>query len=364
MRFATTISRYFGLRFLSTVLALFLGVMVLVGLIDYIEMLRRTAGQPDVSVFTVAQTSLFRIPQVTERLLPFCMLVSTMSCYLGLSRRLELVIARSAGMSAWQFLMPALAAAFAMGVIATTLYNPVAASLAERAKRLEAQMFGERPTGAFDRDGGFWVRQVSKGGQSVINAKSSREQGVQLVGVTVFNYGPKGEFRDHIDARTATLLAGVWRLEDARVFSVGVAPRDHKIFDLPTDLTPEQVRESFATPETVPFWSLPTYISLAERAGLGAAGYRLQYEKLLVRPLYFCTMVLMAAGFSLRFFRFGGVRNMVLAGVISGFLLYVLSKVTDDMAEAALLPPIVAAWLPVAIGGLGGIVALLYQEDG
>jgi lipopolysaccharide export system permease protein len=75
-------------------------------------------------------------------------------------------------------------------------------------------------------------------------------------------------------------------------------------------------------------------------------------------------MVLLAAAFSLRLFRMGGVQTMVLAGVATGFAFYVLSKVTDDLAKAELMSPIWAAWLPVVIGGLIGCVALLYQEDG
>ena len=79
-------------------------------------------------------------------------------------------------------------------------------------------------------------------------------------------------------------------------------------------MTLAQVRESFATPETVPFWQLPFYIDLAERAGLGAAGYRLQYQQLLSRPFLLTAMVMLAASVSLRFFRFGGVQKMVLGG--------------------------------------------------
>lgn len=75
-------------------------------------------------------------------------------------------------------------------------------------------------------------------------------------------------------------------------------------------------------------------------------------------------MVLLAAAFSLRFFRMGGVQQMVLAGIASGFALYVFAKITDDMAKAQFLSPTLAAWLPVAIGALVGFVVLLYQEDG
>src|SRR5260370_4738656 len=74
-------------------------------------------------------------------------------------------------------------------------------------------------------------------------------------------------------------------------------------------------------------------------------------------------MVMLAASVSLRFFRMGGVQKMVLSGVGAGFLLYVLSKVTEDLSRAELMHPIAAAWLPVFLGGLTGFFALPYQED-
>jgi lipopolysaccharide export system permease protein len=114
----------------------------------------------------------------------------------------------------------------------------------------------------------------------------------------------------------------------------------------------------------VPFWELPFYIALADHAGLGAAGYKLQWQKLLSRPFLLAAMVLLGAAVSLRFFRFGGVQNMVLGGVVAGFLLYVLSKVTEDLSKAELMHPVAASWLPVFVGGLMGLVPLLYLEDG
>ena len=78
----------------------------------------------------------------------------------------------------------------------------------------------------------------------------------------------------------------------------------------------------------------------------------------MARPFLLAAMVLLAAAFSLRFFRFGGVQKMVLGGVASGFLLYVLSKVTEDLSKAELLPPVAAAWLPAAVGGMTGFVVL------
>ena len=359
-----TLARYFGLRFLSAVLLVFVGIFALVALLDYVELMRRTSDIPNVTAALVAKTSFYRVPQVTEQFLAFCVLIAAMSCYLNLSRRLELVVARAAGMSAWQFIMPAVVVAFLLGIIATTVYNPISATLQERSKRYEAELFGKNPSALRSGGGTLWVNQRTIEGQAIINAKSSTDQGVNLNGVSVFTFNPEGHFKQRIEARAAVLEPGVWRLLDARIYELGVLPADRASYPLKTNLTPEQVRESFATPETVPFWELPEYINIAEHAGLGAAGYRLQFQKLLARPFFLAAMVFLAAAVSLRFFRFGGVQKMVLSGVAAGFLLYVLSKVTDDLSKAELMHPVAAAWLPVLVGGLTGFIALLYQEDG
>lgn len=359
-----TLSRYFALRFLGAVAAVFLGLFALVALLDYIELMRRASDIPNVSALLVLKTSFFRVPQVIERILPFCVLIGAMACYLNLSRRLELVIARSAGMSAWQFITPALGVAFLIGVFATAVYNPASALLQEQSKRYETELFGRTLTGLGGAGGTFWASQRNEDGLAIINAKASRDQGVTLSGVTVFMFDNSNHFKQRIEARAAVLDPGVWRIFGARIYQLGVLPVDQPVFRLKTSLTPEQVRESFATPETVPFWELPTYITIAEHAGLVAAGYRLQFQKLLARPFLLTAMVFLAAAVSLRFFRFGGVQKMVLGGVAAGFLLYVLAKVTEDLSKAELMHPVTAAWLPVLAGGVTGFIALLYQEDG
>ena len=161
-----TLIRYFGMRFLGAVTSVFFGIFVLIVLVDYIELMRRAADIPNLSAWMVAKTSFFRVPQLTERLLPFSVLVGAMACYLALSRRNELVVARSAGMSAWQFVAPALIVAFVIGIAATAIYNPLSAAMREWSKQLEAEMFGDTKNVMQQQSAaGFWVRQRSVDGQ-------------------------------------------------------------------------------------------------------------------------------------------------------------------------------------------------------
>src|SRR5215468_2686113 len=162
-----TLARYFALRFLGAALAVFAGIFVLAVLVDYVEMTRNASRVPNASALVVAQISFYRVPQLTERIIPFATLIGAMVCYLSLSRRLELVIARAAGISAWQFTAPAIVVALLMGVAASLLYNPVSASLREQSKQLEAELFGEK-TGP-QAQTTFWISQRDADGHAVIN---------------------------------------------------------------------------------------------------------------------------------------------------------------------------------------------------
>jgi lipopolysaccharide export system permease protein len=364
MTIARTLSFYFAKRFMLAVVGVFVGVFFLVGIIDYIEMTRRVGDMPNVSSFTAAQISFFRLPLMLERLMPFCVLIGAMTCYLALSRRLELVVARAAGVSAWQFIAPALGSAIVLGVLATVAYNPMSANLRELSKRMEAELFGNAPGGGVQDASGFWLNQVNNEGQWIINAARSEQQGGRLTGLTVFRFDTALQFKERIEAREATLEEGRWVFKGVRRFFLDSPPVEQDNLYVATTLTQAQVRNSFSTPETVSFWQLPNYIRSSESSGFATAGYRLQYHKLIAQPFLLAAMVMLAASVSLRFFRMGGVQKMVLSGVGAGFLLYVLSKVTEDLSKAELMHPIAAAWLPVCVGGLTGFLALLYQEDG
>src|SRR5438045_568031 len=82
---------------------------------------------------------------------------------------------------------------------------------------------------------GFGVRQKSAEGQSSINANSSREQGALLGVVTIFAFDASGRFRERIEAKSAELRSGRWRLEQARVYAPGTPTRELDDYSLNTN---------------------------------------------------------------------------------------------------------------------------------
>ncbi len=359
-----TLSRYFAMRFLVSVTGMFLGTFILVAFVDYIDSMRKAADVPGAPASLVILMSLYRVPQIVERLMPFSVLIGAMACFFGLSRRMELVVARGAGMSFWQIIAPAMLVSMVLGAFGTLVYNPISASRREVSKRSESQGFGQTQTALEGYDSGYWVRQRGTDGESILNARQSREQGLKLASVTAFTFNSAGEFKERIEAQQAELTPGAWQLTQARISAPNAPPQEFESYLLPTKLTREQVAESFAAPDTVGFWHLPTYIRFAEDSGLAASGYRVQYQLLIARPFLLAAMILLAAAVSLRAFRFGGVPQRILLGIAAGFSIYVLSKVTEDLSKAELLYPLLAAWLPIVAGGLSGFLVLLHEEDG
>jgi len=362
MLIGVTLGRYLSLRFAKTILAVFGTVFTLVYTLDFVELMRRAGDAEGATPALMAQLAVFRTPAVAEQVLPFAILFGSMAALLQLSRKLELVVARAAGISAWQFLQPGIFVATLVGIASVTLYNPLSAQLKQRASQLESSIFSRGTKGGSGKD--LWIRQKSLDGQAIIRAEGAVENTTKISRVAAFTFNDAGVFAERIEAREAVLRDGYWELKDARVLSMNEQPQAYETYILASNLEPSQVRQSFTPPDSVPFWSLDETIAQTERAGLDATRYRLQYDVLLARPLLFVAMVFVAASVSLRFFRFGGVSRMVLGGVTAGFVLYVGTQLMEDLGASGLVVPTVAAWFPAVVGSLLGTLALLYQEDG
>src|SRR6516165_7991909 len=211
---------------------------------------------------------------------------------------------------------------------------------------------------------GLWIRQKSVDGQAVIRAVSRSGDGTEFHGIEVFNFDDNGNFLERLEAASGELREGYWVLHDAKVVAPGFETLPASTYLLATNLDRREVAQAFVAPETVSFWHLPGLAEQTARAGLDPTAYLLKYQELLARPLMLASMVLVAACFSLRFFRMGGIEYMVSGGVVAGFVLYVATKVISDLGGAGFLTASVAGWSPAVVGCMFGVYVLLQQEDG
>jgi lipopolysaccharide export system permease protein len=288
-----------------------------------------------------------------------------MLAFWRLTRNHELVVARAAGVSVWQFLSPAVVVAFLIGLVAVTVFNPVA-SLTEAAyEKLESRILRQGSDQPALSNAGLWLRQSDQAGnQIVIHAGRIASQQLILDSVTLFFFNERTQFTSRIDAQTARLENGDWVIENGIRWVPDEAPQMFDEMHVATTLTPRKIEEGFASPDTMSFWDLPGFIELLEQSGFPAQRHRLHFNILLARPLLLCAMVLVAATFSLRMQRRGGATLMIVGGVASGFLLYFVSDIVFALGLSTKIPVTLAAWTPTGVSLIFGTSMLLHLEDG
>ena len=374
MTLPITLMAYVARRFAAMALLMVLSLSALVALFDLIELLRRAATRPEANFALVAQIAALRVPYVAMQILPFAVLLGGIIAFWRLTRVSELVVARAAGISAWGFLAGPVLVALLLGLGASTALSPLSSAMLARAERLD-QLYLRNVGGITALAGGrLWLRQADEGlqpqGVAIISGRpmATRElrpgEALRLSEVTIWRLSADDRPLARIEAASALLQTGRWRFEGAMVFGAERVAGVPQNLDFPTELTPERIENSFATPDTLSLWALPEFIKILEDAGFSAIRHRLHFQSLLALPLLAIAMALLAAGFSMRSARRGGVARMIAGGISAGFALFVLDKITGEFGEAGTLPVVLAAWAPAGAGFLLAAALLLHLEDG
>ena len=363
-----TLFRYISRHFLLSILLALFGLIAIMVLSDIVELIRRASGKSDIPLSVILEMAALRIPFSAEKLMPYAVLIGSMMALTRLTRTHELVVARAAGISVWQFLLPAVAVVMALGVFIATLFNPFSAVLLMRYEHIEGKYFSGSPSLLSISSSGLWMRQIEHEsptvGEHIIYTMRVSQSTMEFSNVIVFTFDKAQKFTERLDAAQAVLEDGALHLHKVTRSVPGHPPEMIPEMELPTTLTLTHIQDSFASPETMSFWHLPSFITMLENAGFSALRHRLYWHSLLASPFLMAGTVLVAAVFSLRQPRRGKIGLLVAAGIVSGFLLHFFTDIIFAFGSAGTLPIALAAWSPAIVVIMIGAALLLHLEDG
>jgi lipopolysaccharide export system permease protein len=363
MMIFSTLGRYFFKRYIITAIWFLLGVSGIIFLADFSETSRRLSGLAGYSVAGALAMTAMRVPLILQQTIPTVSLFIGMTVLIALNRRYELVVTRAAGISVWQFTLPFAVGAFLIGVFTIGVLNPAAAWGQRQSQALESawrEQSGKAKPSHFLP----WIRQISGGEDTIIGGKSYRDGGTTLIDVVVFHFDKQGAVTMRQDAKSAKLEDGYWQLNDVLENRPGEIPKRYPTAQLRTNLKQEYIQESLAAPETVAFFDLSRKIEISKSFGISTKALETQFHSLLSLPILLVAMTLIAATVSLKFSRFAQSRSMILGGIVSGFVLYVVTVLVKAFGSSGAIPPFVAVWIPVIVATALGATILLHQEDG
>lgn len=360
---------YFARRFVWSFMLVFGVFFGIVLLIDLVEQMRRFDSE-QVGVVEAGQLALLNAPATMYRMLPLLVVLATITLFLGLARTSELVVTRASGRSALRSLVAPVLTALLFGALGVAVLNPIVAATTKKFETVSGDYANTGSSITSISEEGLWLRQASAGGQVVIRAERSNLDGTRFFAVTFYGFNKNGLIDYRIEAAEALLEPGNWVLSKAKrwTFSDLENPETgavlHPKLNVPSDLTRDQIRDSFGNPSSISFWELPKFIRQLDRAGLSALQHRVWLNMELANPVLLAAMVLIGAGFTMRHTRFGRTGLMVLFAVLMGFGIFFLRNFAQVLGQNGQIPVLVAAWAPPLAGIFLSLGLLLHTEDG
>lgn len=365
-----TLFLYFGRRFLSSFLKVFLVLSLLILVLETLENVRALSAN-GVSFGQSVMLAALSTPALVAQALPVATMLGGLTFCVGLALSNEFVVTRAAGVPALKAMaVPALYAG-AIGAAAVLFLDPLAASLSSREEVLRDSYTGHarRPV-SFSAEG-FWLRQKNSQGHAVIHAKGALGTGGVLRDATAFVFDEAGEISGRIFSRTVILSEGQWIFTNGKRWVISrdepnpeTSSERFEILRFPTNITPEQIREGYPKPENVPIWQKAQMIRTIGAAGFSTLPHRLHLHAELARPLALVAMMIIGAAFTLQNARLGNLGISVFLALACGFSLYFLQNLAMTLGEAGEIPVFAAAWAPPLAAIFIAIGLFLRFEDG
>jgi len=364
LRLYRYLARHVLLSFLTALGIIFSVVFIL----ELLNVMKETSSSQSIGFPVIMQLTILKIPATLEQVSHFAVLIGGMISLVKLTKTSELIIARASGVSVWQFLLPGIVSIYLVGVFFTTVFNPISAAMLSRYEQLEARKIKGKTSTLSVSPSGLWLKQINtenpEKSEEIIHALRISQRDMLLYDVIVFMFDANGNFTKRVDAETAKLDGNKWIFKNLLITSPSSSSERMDMAELPTTFSLEQIQGSFASPDTLSFWKLGSFISTLESTGFSAIPHRMHWHWILSRSFMFCGMLLIAAVFSLRLIRGRSMGILVTCGILSGFVIYFLSNVIYALGLSGTLPVFLAAWAPAIITNFIGISALLHFEDG
>ena len=355
------IYKYFTKNLVQYFLIALFSLIALIFFIDLIELFRRASNKIGVAhlqqanFYDILGMASLKITGNIEKILPFAVLIGSISCFNQWKKNNYYIITRSSGLSLWKIITPSLLCFFILGIFSITVLNPFSTIMNKKYENLETIFFKHKKLNNFSFDNkGFWMKQTFNGKTIIINAYKVNSKLQTLNDVNIFILNENADFEKRVSAKTAKFDKNKLSLSNAIITDSQSLLNSFSKYNLNLDLTSENINISILEPETIFIINLPNYILNMKKFGLNISKHLIHLFKLVCQPLLLISMILLSASLMLR-----SSERKVKVGIVSltlvvGFSLYFVGDFVFALGSSEMLHPIVSGFGPTLIGLFSG----------
>lgn len=341
------------MKILLLCLVVFMGVYLIVDLFEKFSRFLEAQVPPEL----ILRYYLFSLPKIFTEVLPVAVLLASVLSLGGLARHNELLAMKMGQIGTLRIALPCIALGLLASGAAWIITEYVAPRTNERALNIERTEVRRLPAHQTTRDSDIWYR--AQGNRFVHISLIETESGL-IRGMSVFQLSPTSELVQRTDAREATWGPDGWTLRngwtlDFTETSFRVTP--FQTMRISLSERPEEFARVARSPQEMSYVQLRRYIERLVQSGVSATRYRVDLYAKVAISLVSLVMTLIGVSFGLRTGK-GGAMVWVGACIPMGFLYWMLLSVSISLGRGGVLPPLVAAWLPNTVFGLGGLLSL------
>ena len=353
--------KYFTKELLQFFLYALFSLIILIFFIDVIELFRRSSDKvgvthlKDAGFYSVIGMAGLKIPNNIEKILPFAILIGSISCFNQWRKKNYYIISRTFGISLWKITSPALISFFIIGLISIILLNPLSAIFNKKYNALQTLYFGQKDFKTFTFDTkGFWIKETSMSKQLIINASKIDDINNTLHNVNVFVFDKNKKFQQRLSANKARFSQNTLNLYRVDMISRTNTFKNIKKYTFPVKSKSSDFNVAINKPETIFILDLPSYIFKMKKYGLNTSKHLLHFFRLVCQPFLIISMILLSASLMLRSSERKVETGIVSITLILGFSLYFIGDFIFALGSSEKLPPLLSGFGPTLIGLFSG----------
>lgn len=307
--------------------------------------------QRGVSLGTVTRLFLYSLPGVVVLTIPMSSLLAALLGFGRLSANVEIVALKAAGIPFERAVRPVLAAAVVVSIAAFAL-NETIVPLSEKAAAnvLQYEVYRQTPPLLKER---IFLREESQGQlRRVIYITQLFPRSGLMKGVLIQEFD-KQQLKRIISAKSGEWVNGEWWIDSGSVYELGPNGESKLLFkfdrqSLHLDLDPKEVEDASQDPSEMNLMQLYRAIQALSKQGADLTQLWVLFNLRIAVPWASVALALVGAALGSRPQRASSSVGLGISVVII-FIYYVILSLCQSLGEAALLPAIVAAWLPNVI---------------
>jgi lipopolysaccharide export system permease protein len=292
----------------------------------------------------VPEYMITRSPVTLAAFLPISLLIALLLTITELSYRNELTAIWNAGVSPLRVVVMLLPMAFFVGALHFTLVDYAIPLVTPKLHKWGVGDYNSSKL-KFNEKDPIWMRS----GRDVVRVGAANANSTKLKNIIIFKRDKSGLLTEQIYAALATLEGGRWKLENTDTYyPAQLAPTHLDTMVYSGSIRPAAAGTRSGEPEEMSLQDISYFI---KNNGFGLKPiwvYQTAWNKRLAQFFSGLVMIAMCIPLAVRFRRGGGMGSQFAAGVMFGFLYFVVDGLATTLGELGFVQPWLAAWFPVA----------------